>query len=310
MTKTDGVAVDSPDINAAATEPADPEPAVDEGELIEGGPDDLEGVLAFTLERAASEYFLANAKRLNQQQRVAVTRFVSWAGSDRELPGISAHEMTLFQDAQGANVADLGDRLLPVKAFLAYAKKKEWSKTNLGVHLRVKKTVRRTTDGVIIQESADEIIEMTVEGLELARNELSRLRGERPVIAKKLEEAMADKDFRENAPLDAARDEQAMLEARIRDLEHTVHHSRVSNAAGAERDGRAHMGSSVKATNLVSKKSVEYTLVGQNEVDAAAGRISIASPVGRALVGSTVGDEVEVEAPSGTIRFRVEEVSG
>ena len=308
MTKTDGVAVNDPD--TAATEAIDTDATIIEGELIEARPDDPEGEIAFTLERAASEYFLANAKRLDQQQRVAVTRFVSWAGSDRVLPGISAHEMTLFQDAQGANVADLGDRLLPVKAFLAYAKKKEWSKTNLGVHLRVKKTTRRTTDGVIIEESADEMIEMTVEGLELARNELERLRGERPVIAKKLEEAMADKDFRENAPLDAARDEQAMLEARIRDLEHTVHHSRVSNAAGVVHDGRAHMGSSVTAINLVSSKTVQYTLVGQNEVDAAAGRISIASPVGRALVGATAGDEVDVEAPSGTIRFRVEEVTG
>lgn len=283
-----------------------------DGEVIEAAPDDTPAVVtAFTLDRAATMYFSANAKKLDQQQRVAITRFVSWAGGKRELTDISAHQMTLFQDAQGANVADLADRLMPVKAFLAYAKKKEWVGSNLGVHLRVKRTVRRTTDvDGVVTESADEVVEMTVEGLELARNELERLRAERPTIAKKLEEAMADKDFRENAPLDAARDEQAHLEARIRDLEHQVAHARVSHADRTRADGRAHMASSVTITNLVTNKTVEYTLVGQNEVDAAAGRISIASPVGRSLVGKSAGEEVEVEAPSGTIRFRVEAVSG
>ena len=307
MTDMDSAEIDAAD--TATIEPTDADSV--EGEVIGTGADEPPAPIAFNLERAATLYFGANAKKLDHQQRVAITRFVSWAGNERQLTDISAHQMTLFQDAQGGNVADLADRLMPVKAFLAYAKKKEWVGVNLGVHLRVKRTIRRTThaDGAVT-ESAEEIVEMTVEGLELARNELDRLRAERPSIAKKLEEAMADKDFRENAPLDAARDEQAHLERRIRELEHQVAHSRVSNANNSYNDGRAHLGSSVSATNLVSKKTVEYTLVSQNEVDAASGRISIASPVGRALVGTTVGDEVEVQAPSGTIRFHVETVSG
>ncbi len=297
MTQIDSVA---PDASGTA-----------EGELIEAGSDGDAESTAFTLERAASLYFSANGKKLDQQQRVAVTRFVSWAGSDRELTDITAHQMSLFQEAQGANVADMGTRLLPVKAFLSYAKKKGWVGANLGVHLRVKRPVRPTREpNGVAEPSAEDIVEMTVEGLELARNELDRLRAERPLVAKRLAEAMADKDFRENAPLDAARDEQALLEARIRDLEHQITHARVANASPAANDGRVHLGSSVSTTNLVNNKTVEYTLVGQNEVDAAAGRISIASPVGRALVGATTGDEVEVDAPSGTIRFRVGEVSG
>ena len=175
------------------------------GELIEARPGDAADSAVFTLERAASVYFSANGKKLDQQQRVAVTRFVSWAGSDRELTNITAHQMSLFQEAQGANVADMGDRLLPVKAFLAYAKKKAWVGTNLGVHLRIKRPVRRTREiNGVLEQSAEDIVEMTVEGLELARNELDRLRAERPTVTKRLAEAMADKDFRENAPLDAA----------------------------------------------------------------------------------------------------------
>ena len=305
---TDMNSAESDAADTATIEPADA--ATVEGEVIDASSEAPPAPIAFTLERAATLYFGANAKKLDHQQRVAITRFVSWAGNDRQLTDISAHQMTLFQDAQGGNVADLADRLMPVKAFLAYAKKKEWVGANLGVHLRVKPIRRTTHSAGAVTESAEETVEMTVEGLELARNELDRLRAERPSIAKKLEEAMADKDFRENAPLDAARDEQAHLEGRIRELEHQVAHARVSDANGSAKDGRAHLGSSVRATNLVSNKTVEYTLVGQNEVDAASGRISIASPVGRALVGTAVGDEVEVQAPSGTIRFHVETVSG
>ncbi len=309
MTDIDRVAAD-----ADAPEPASVEDADSggiEGELIEGEPGGDADTGAVTLGRAASMYFSANGKKLDQQQRVAVTRFVSWAGADRELSDLTAHQMSLFQEAQGANVADLGNRLQPVKAFLSYAKKKDWMEVNLGVHLRLKRPVRRRAEpNGSAETSAEDVVEMTAEGLELARNELERLRGERPNIARKLEAAMLDKDFRENAPLDAARDEQALLESRIRDLEHQVAHARVTNASAQADDGRVHLGSRVSATNLVSNKTVEYTLVGQNEVDAAAGRISIASPVGRALVGAAAGDEVEVEAPSGTIRFLVGEVSG
>ena len=259
---------------------------------------------ALTLERAASDYFDANAKRVDHQHRVAVTRFVSWAGGERDIRDLTAHQMTLYQDAQGANVADLSQRLLPVKAFFAFAKKRSWLDSNLGVHLRVKKA-QRVAEAV--QAAAEEAVEMTAEGLQLAKAELDRLRGERPLIAKQLEEAMADKDFRENAPLDAARDQQAHLEARIRDLEHDIAHAVVSSGVGAG-DGRAHLGSTLTVTNLVSQRTVDYTLVGQNEVDAGAGRISVASPVGQALVGGKAGESVEVATPSGTIGFRIDEV--
>ena len=261
-------------------------------------------VAALTLERAASDYFDANAKRLDHQKRVAVTRFISWAGGERDIRDLTAHQMTLYQDAQGSNVADLSQRLLPVKAFFAYAKKRSWLDNNLGIHLRVKKAQRAAE---AVQAGAEEAVEMTAEGLQLAKTELERLRAERPRIAKQLEEAMADKDFRENAPLDAARDQQAHVEARIRDLEHDIAHAVVSSRRGTA-DGGAHLGSTLTVTNLVSNRTVQYTLVGQNEVDAGAGRISNASPVGRALIGSQAGDNVQVVTPSGTIGFRVDEV--
>ncbi len=267
--------------------------------------------ITMTADAAASEYFNAYAKKLDQQQRVAVSRFVSWCGQSRELNGISAHEMTLFQEAQGANVANLGARLMPVKAFLAFAKKRTWTATNLGVHLRVKKaSVTAGAVQAVVESGDDAASEMTREGYEALKVELERRKDERPEVALELQSAMADKDFRENAPLDAARDAQAMLEATIRDLEHQVAHAVVVETNARPASDEARLGSMVEVTNLVSKKSVGYTLVGHTEADAAAGRISVVSPLGKALVGHGAGDVVDVAAPAGTIQFRIESVEG
>lgn len=267
--------------------------------------------LALTLERAAMDYFTANAKKLDQNQRVAVTRFVSWCGPTRQIAQISAHEMSLFQEAQGENVADLSQRLLPIKAFFAHAKKRKWTETNLGVHLRVKKQKNKGADLLVGKSVSDpDAIEMTAAGLDATKAELERLRAERPEISKQIGLAMEDKDFRENAPLDAARDVQAHAEARIRELEHQVAAAVVIDPSMRAQTGVAHLGSMVTVTNLVSDQVVSYTLVGQNEVDAASGHISIASPVGQALVGQRPGDMVDVTAPSGTIRFRIESIEG
>ncbi len=292
-----------------ATEVPASDGEIEELEIIEGleGSEDISEIL--TLERAVSAYFDQNRKKLSQHERVAVTRFVSWYGPARAVEEISAHEMTLFQEAVGENAADLAERLMPVKAFFAHAKKRSWTGTNLGVHLRVKKAaLKREVEAE--DASREELIEMTAEGLEAAKVELDGLIAQRPKIQEDLALAMADKDFRENAPLDAARDAQAMLEARIRDLEHQISHAVVVTPQQQTDVLQVHLGSLVRLTSLESGRVVEYTLVSQNEVDASAGRISAASPVGQALLGCGIGDEVEVTAPSGTRRFRVDSIEG
>ncbi len=259
-----------------------------------------------TLEEAAALYLEAVAQSVDQQARVEITRFTSWYGSDRRLDALTGHQVTQYQEALGTTTDVMG-RLPPVKEFLAYAKKKNWTTTNLGAHLRVKRTKRAGASAAAVPEQA-EVVEMTPEGLAAAKAELERLCAQRPQIQQALKLAMADKDFRENAPLDAARDAQGHLEGRIRQIEHDIKYAVV--AAREEESGRAHLGSSVTATNLVSGRTVDYTLVGQNEVDATAGKISVASPVGQAFVGRGPGDEVEVTIPSGKVRFRIETIVG
>ena len=266
----------------------------------------VEEHLPETLEEAATFYLKVEAESVNQLARVEITRFTSWYGSDRPIVSMTGHQVTQYQEALGST-ADVADRLPPVKEFLAFAKKKEWTETNLGAHLRVKRTKKVAVEGDAVPEAMT-VVEMTPEGLAQAEDELEKLQAQRPDIQKALELAMADKDFRENAPLDAARDAQGHLEGRIQQLEYDIRHASVEAAGGG--GDRAHLGSIVTATNLVSGVTVDYTLVGQNEVDAAAGKISVASPVGQAFVGRGPGEEVEVTIPAGTVRFRIDAVAG
>jgi transcription elongation factor GreA len=119
---------------------------------------------------------------------------------------------------------------------------------------------------------------------------------------------MADKDFRENAPLDAARDEQAHIEMRIRDLEEKLRNAVIIDEQA--KGGRANVGSFVRLLNLSTSKEQQFTLVSPAEVDPKNGKISIQSPVGIAVQNRSEGDEVTVNAPSGPIPFRIVEVRG
>jgi transcription elongation factor GreA len=120
---------------------------------------------------------------------------------------------------------------------------------------------------------------------------------------------MADKDFRENAPLDAARNEQAHLEARIKDIDATLRRAVVLDQ-GAEHPGDvSQIGDNVTIKDLRNGREMSYTLVNSDEVRSGQGKISIASPVGKAVYQRRAGEEVEVEAPSGTFRVRIESIS-
>jgi transcription elongation factor GreA len=149
-------------------------------------------------------------------------------------------------------------------------------------------------------------VALTAEGLQALTQELEDLKAHRPKIAMDLRDAMADKDFRENAPLDAAREAQGQLEARIRELEQTLRNAVVISDMPA--GDSAQMGATVVLQNIASGSKLTYLLVSAREARPNEGRLSIESPVGKAVLGRRAGDEIEVAAPSGSIRFKVENV--
>ncbi|MCH7608966.1 MAG: GreA/GreB family elongation factor, partial [Chloroflexi bacterium] len=116
--------------------------------------------------------------------------------------------------------------------------------------------------------------------------------------------AAMDKDFRENAPLDAARETHSYAESRIKELEETLRRAVVVTKQTSRERGVG-VGSRVTLYDLQNERSVKYTLVDSSEADPAGGKISVVSPVGAAVLGAVVGDEVAVRAPKGERKYRV-----
>ena len=126
----------------------------------------------------------------------------------------------------------------------------------------------------------------------------------RAEMARTLEKARAHGDFRENAEFDSAKHQQALLESRIAQIEEKLMRARIFEP-GAAGDGKAYLGCRIALKDLERDDEFEYHLVSAEEVDAKAGKISVASPVGRALLGLEVGDIAEIEVPAGTLRYEV-----
>ena len=149
---------------------------------------------------------------------------------------------------------------------------------------------------------------MTQAGYERLKEELRRLKAEeRPRIVREIEEARAHGDLSENAEYHAAREKQGQLEARIRQIEDRVARAQVIDPSGQSVD-RVRFGLTVHLEDTETGEQVTYTILGEEEADAANGRISVLSPVARALLGRGVGDSVTVRIPKGTREFEILEI--
>ncbi|HLT92364.1 MAG TPA: transcription elongation factor GreA [Woeseiaceae bacterium] len=148
-------------------------------------------------------------------------------------------------------------------------------------------------------------VPMTVRGAELLREELRKLKSEeRPRIIKAIAEARAHGDLRENAEYQAAKDQQGFIEGRIKEIEAKLSNIQVIDVTTVDARGKVVFGATVELLDE-SGSEIEYRIVGEDEADIKAGLISFTSPIARALIGKTEGDEVEVAAPGGAKRYEV-----
>ena len=267
---------------------------------------DLSGE-GLSLQEAASHYLASLSPELRQQSQAEVHRFARWYGADRPVRELHGHDVSAYADTLGAGVADAAQRIDTVRSFLTFAKKKGFTPTNLAVHLRVRKAASAQPSAG--RASAPREVHLTEEGRAELEAELERLKAQRPRVAQELRRAMSDKDFRENAPLDAIREQQAYLESRIREAEDILRDA-VSLKERKPQGPLASVGSTLVLSNLKSGGEVRYTLVSPSEVNPGQGKISVESPVGKALLQRRAGEEVEVAAPAGVVRFRIERVEG
>ena len=148
----------------------------------------------------------------------------------------------------------------------------------------------------------------TAEGLKKLRNELQQLKDvERVKASKAIAEARDKGDLSENAEYDAAKEAQGMLEMRISKLEETLAGARLIDASQLD-NSKALVLSNVKIKNQANGMELTYLLVADGEADLAAGKISVYSPIGKGLLGKSVGDIAEIQVPNGVIKFEILEI--
>ena len=150
---------------------------------------------------------------------------------------------------------------------------------------------------------------MTVQGARALEDELKHLKAVlRPQITQAIAEARELGDLKENAEYHAAREQQGMVEARIRDIEGRLQNAQIIDVTAIAHTGKVIFGTTVEIANVDTDESVTYQIVGDDEADIKAGKLSVSSPIARALVGKEEGDVVVVQTPSGKVEYEIVEV--
>jgi transcription elongation factor GreA len=149
----------------------------------------------------------------------------------------------------------------------------------------------------------------TKEGLQKLRDELNQLKDvERPKASAAIAEARDKGDLSENAEYDAAKEAQGLLEMRIAKLEETLSNARLIDESQLD-TSKALILSTVTIKNKVNNQQMTYTLVAESEADLKSGKISVNSPIGKGLLGKSVGDIAEIQVPNGVIQFEILEIN-
>jgi transcription elongation factor GreA len=257
------------------------------------------------LGEAAGRYLAGLPLESREASQREIYKFLRWFGRERTFDGIRPAEVDDYSENAARSDPGHVERLPLVRAFLSYAKKKGWSKTNLGTHLKAKKVkTRAVSPGSNVSRQS---ISVTKEGYEKLTGELVSLKEQRQDAIEEMTRAAADKDFRENAPLQAAREKRGMLEGRIIEIEATL-----KAAVVIDDENRGSKGVDIGRRFILCdpNKGTEicYRLVGPKEADPSNGKISTVSPIGKAVFGKKQGDTVEINAPSGIRRYQLKQI--
>lgn len=154
-----------------------------------------------------------------------------------------------------------------------------------------------------------EVLYVSRETLEQMKAELQRMKTvDRPAASKAIAEAREKGDLRENAEYDAAKEAQGILEAKIKKMESDLANCRILEADNID-TSKVSILTKVRITNMANNKSMVYQIVSEKEADLKQSKISVTSPIGKGLLGRKVGEIAEVNAPTGVLKFKVEEIT-
>jgi transcription elongation factor GreA len=247
--------------------------------------------------------------RLSAKDRDAcqpeVYRFARWYGWESSFSTLAGPAVASYAEQLNVSDIDYGKKFGILRTFLAYGKKAGWSATNLATHLKTKKGKSGPTaaGGRNLRES----VSLTQQKYDELKAELENLKKRSRELVGEMQSAAADKDFRENAPLHAAREERGHVEGRIKEIEGTLKEATILQEK-KEPARKSSIGDSIVVCELASGEECRYMIVDPREVNPAKGKISIASPLGKALLGHSDGDTVEITAPAGKLRYQIKHI--
>lgn len=240
-----------------------------------------------------------------------IGRFVAWIGRERLIKDVIPSEVADYAQYVGLGGSESAQRVAPVKIFLSFLKDQGWIEISLAPHLRVPRSRKAVASGraSINGKNNPTGAQLSQEGFERLQSQLEELKGERVKVVEDIKRAMEDKDFKENSPLDAAKERQGLVESRIRELESGLSTAEIiTEGSKKTRHVRVVVGTKVTLKDTMSGRQVNYTLVDIREADVSSGKISTASPVGQALLDRTVGETVSINVPKGTLHYTIERI--
>jgi transcription elongation factor GreA len=257
-----------------------------------------------SLSEAAAQYLAKLAAKEKDTNQTEVYKFARWCGWDSPFARLSGPTVAGYAEQLSVSDTDYARKLVLLRAFLSYGKKAGWSQNNLGIHLKTKKG--KSGPATAPQRTVPEAVTVTLtrQKYDELTSELEILKSKSQKLMKDIQVAAADKDFRENAPLHAAREERGHVEGRIKELEQTLKAATIIDENKAP-SLKSVVGDSIVVCDLASGEECCYMIVDPREVNPSKGKISIASPLGKALFGKKDGQEVEITAPVGKLRYRI-----
>jgi transcription elongation factor GreA len=259
---------------------------------------------SLSLGEAAAQFLAKLPLREREASQPEVYKFARWYGWERPLANLAAPEVAGYAEQLSLSDTDYARKLELVRAFLTHARKAGWSRINLAPHLKTRKT---KTGQNIARQRIRESISLTRQKYNELQAELADLKSQSLKLVEEIRRAAADKDFRENAPLAAAREQRGHVEGRIKELEETLKVASIIDEA-RESTLKTGIGDRIVLIDLASGEELRYMIVDPREVDPAKGKISIASPLGKALIGRSDGEKVEITAPAGKLRYQIKRV--
>ena len=259
-----------------------------------------------SLGEAAGKYLaiVPNEKKNAAQQEI--NNFIRWYGGwEKSMDSLEGAAVGNYAERLAMTDAACVQKLDLVRGFLTYAHKQRWCRENLAVSIRIVKKTKSKTAAASTKKKGEKKkpAYMTQQAFNEIQIELTSLQEKRLVVMEDIKRAAADKDFKENAPYHAAREQKSMIDGKIMELDEMI-----STAVIIEENQNTDtvcIGSTVLLQEINSGKEVRYTLVGPREVNPAKGKISGVSPVGKAVLGKCPGDTFEVAVPSGILQFQL-----